>query len=65
MIEDVFIAMYDEMDKHFTGISGKIDNDLAEVQKMAEEVKNAELPRHNIEIPVNGPEGTYEEETEE
>ena len=49
-----FVAMYDEMDKHFSGISGKIDGDLAEVQRMAEEIKNADLPKHDVEIPVEG-----------
>lgn len=60
-----FVAMYDEMDKHFSGISGKIDSDLLEVQKMAEEIKNAELPKHEIEIPLDGNEGTIVEESEE
>lgn len=60
-----FVAMYDEMDKHFSGISGKIDSDLLEVQKMAEEIKNAELPKHEIEIPLDGNEGTIVEESDE
>ena len=58
-----FVAMYDEMDKHFSGISGKIDSDLQEVQRMAEEIKNAELPKHDIEMPVGGTAGTVVEET--
>jgi len=49
-----FVAMYDEMDKHFLGISGKIDSDLEEIQRMSDEIKNAELPKHDIEIPVEG-----------
>ncbi len=57
-----FVAMYDEMDKHFSGISGKIDSDLEEVQRMAEEIKHAELPKHDIEIPVSGVQGTVMEE---
>ena len=51
-----FGNMYEEMDKHFAGISGKIDADLIEVQKMSEDVKNAELPKHEIIIPVEGTE---------
>ncbi len=57
-----FVAMYDEMDRHFSGISGKIDSDLEEVQRMAEEIKNADLPKHDIEIPVSGAQGTVVEE---
>lgn len=60
-----FVAMYDEMDKHFSGISAKIDSDLAEVQKMANEMKNAELPKHDIEIPVEGAQVVSDNEAEE
>ena len=57
-----FVAMYDEMDKHFSGISGKIDADLEEVQRMSQEIKSAALPKHEIEIPVSGNEGTLPED---
>lgn len=59
-----FSALYNEMDAQFEGIANKIDVDLAEVQRMAEEIQNTPLPVHDIDVPVSA-EGTAIEQSEE
>ena len=57
-----FTSMYEDIDKHFSGIAGKIESDLVEIQKMTESTQEAPLPVHNIEAPVNSIEREPEEE---
>ncbi|MBO4235402.1 MAG: hypothetical protein J5928_03020 [Firmicutes bacterium] len=57
-----FTSMYEDIDKHFSGIAGKIESDLVEIQRMTESTQEAPLPVHNIEAPVNSIEREPEEE---